>query len=213
MFPIGGKSGTGMQVLWLAVPCFHWRTCPSVTREAAVWPPPHFSGGRSSQQLWAILETLLSAMELWAVARPLQKGAMPLPCIYFLSQTSQNHKNQRWLLGSQPLHFANPAQSCGWRGHGAVSLLLLTQVCLPGSRIPISLPRNLCSPQIFCSRQTGFMVCSSPILPQDTAPLPAAVKTTHSYPAECQAIHQGELLGKSAGFWPKVFAQLPKRWW
>ena len=55
----------------------------------------------------------------------------------------------------------------------------------------------------------GFMAHSSPIPPQDSAPLPTAVKTTHSYPAEHQVVHQGELLGNSAQLWPKGFASCP----
>ena len=55
----------------------------------------------------------------------------------------------------------------------------------------------------------GFMAHSSPIPPQDSAPLPAAVKTTHSYPAEHQVVHRGELLRNSAQFWPKGFASCP----
>lgn len=103
-----------------------------------------------------ILETLLGAMALGAVAWPLQEGAPPLPCMYFFSQTSQNHKNQRRLLRSQPSDSANPAQGCEWQGHRAVSLLLLTQVCLPGSIVPIFLPWNLHSPQIYALGRQGI---------------------------------------------------------
>lgn len=84
------------------------------------------------------------------------KRGPPLPCIYFLSQTAQNCKNQRWLLRRQPSDSENPAQGCGWQSHRAVSLLLLTQVCLPGSIVPISLPRNLCSPQIYALGRQGI---------------------------------------------------------
>ena len=41
-------------------------------------------------------------------------------------------------------------------GLRAVSLLLLTQVCLPGSRVPVSLPRNLRSPQIYALGRQGI---------------------------------------------------------
>lgn len=53
------------------------------------------------------------------------------------------------------------------------------------------------------------MACSSPILPQNTAPLPAAVKTAHSRPVQCRAVHQGKLLGNSAQFWPKALPSCP----
>ena len=55
----------------------------------------------------------------------------------------------------------------------------------------------------------GFMAHSSPIPPQDSAPLPTAVKTTHADPAEHQVVHRGELLGNSAQLWPKGFASCP----
>lgn len=81
----------------------------------------------------------------------------PLPCIYFLSQTAQNHKNQRWLLRSQPSDSPKTQpKALDGRTIRTVSLLLLTQVCLPGSIIPISLPRNLCSPQIYALGGEGI---------------------------------------------------------
>lgn len=143
----------------------------------------------------------------------LKEGVPPLPCIYFLSQTSQNHKNQRWLQKSQPSNSENPARGVHGRATRDVSLLLLTQVCLPGSLFPISLPQNFCSPQIYALGRLGIYGVFITHPTRDPAPLPAAVKTTHSHPAEHQAVDWGKLLGNNAQLWPKSFAQLPKRWW
>lgn len=96
-----------------------------------------------------------------------------------------------------------------WMGHRAVSLLLLTQVCLPGSRVPVPCLGTCAALRFMLWADRGFMAHSSPIPPQDSAPLPAAVKTTHSYPAERQVVHRGELLRNSAQFWPKGFASCP----
>jgi hypothetical protein len=90
-----------------------------------------------------------------------------------------------------------------------VSLQLLTQFCLPGSFFPMSLPWNLCSPHIHAFGRLGIYSAFITIPPQDPAPFPAAVKTTHSYPAERQATHWGKLLEIMASSGQKVLPNCP----
>lgn len=181
-------------------PVFSPGTCPPVTCRAAEQPFHHFSGGRRSQQHWAILETLPGAMELWVFARPLQGGVPPLPCIYFLSLTSQNHKNQRRLLSSLPSSSLNTQpQAVDSRATTLVSLLLLTQVCLPGAVFPISLPRNLCSPQIYALGRRGIygVFITHPTPGHGTSP--CSCQNHPLVPSEV-SVHWGKLLGNNAQF-------------
>lgn len=112
-------------------------------------------GGANSIELsWKLCRVPWSCE---CLPRPLQGEVPPLPCIYFLSLTSQNHKNQRRLLSSLPSSSLNTQpQAVDSRATTLVSLLLLTQVCLPGAVFPISLPRNLCSPQIYALGRRGI---------------------------------------------------------
>lgn len=156
------KARPAFQGLWIAAPCFERRTCTSGTHRA------------TKGQISGLFLTSLQGERANSIHPPWKfcwvpwrceclpghcKRGPPLPSIYFLSQTAQNHKNQRWLLRSQPSDSENPAQGSGWQGHKSCFFAPVDPGLFTWLHSSYFLASNLVQPSDFCSRQRGDLRC------------------------------------------------------